>query len=143
MDNHGDSYGRAPDLAGQRAGDLIRAWISGDAGRFASEIESILRDATGAGDAGEEERRNLLRAVALRMKKCPHVFDQPQNAGIELCLNLLGHLVAEETGRAASGWQGTIRYRSRECGSGIGNGSRPRFRLTLAATGMKSTLRMM
>ena len=84
MGNHRDSRGPESDLAGQRAGDLLRAWISGDAERFERELESILSDWAGACDAGEEERRNLLRAVALRMKNCADVFVLPRTAGIDL-----------------------------------------------------------
>jgi hypothetical protein len=93
------------DLVGQRAGDLIRAWISGDSVRFKRELESILSDHAAACDAGQEERRDLLRAVAVRMKNCPDAFGPPKNAGISLCLSLLGHLVAAETGGTQLEWQ--------------------------------------
>ncbi len=122
-------------MAGQRAGELLRAWISGDAGRFEDEVESILRDPSGTCDAGEEERRNLLRAVALRMKNCPDVFGASRKAGIELCLNLLGHLITEESGSAKTGRQGKTKYGRQAPGGGITNGSRPRFRLTCIKMG--------
>jgi hypothetical protein len=127
------------DLAGQRAGDLLRAWVSGDAGRFQHELESILKDATSACDAGEEERRNLLRAVALRMKKCPDVFGLPRKAGIELCLHLLGHLTEEAGGREPE-WAGKARYGSRISGGRIGNNLC--LRLTYTTTGVRSGLRL-
>jgi hypothetical protein len=142
MGNHRDSCGQASDLAGHRAGDLLRAWISGDAGRFAHELESILKDPAGACDAGEEERRNLLKAVALRMKQCPDLFGQTRKAGIELCLNLLGHLVTEETGNTQSGRPGKTGYGSQELGGGIANGNRLCFRMTSTATAIKPTLRL-
>ena len=107
MENRRDSCEQDLDLAGQRAGDLLRAWISGDSRRLEHELESILRDASSPRDAGEEERRHLLRAVAQRMKQFPDVFGSPRKAGIELCLNLLGHLITEEAGNAKPEWAGT------------------------------------
>jgi hypothetical protein len=134
MANRRDSYGQDVDLAGQRAGDLLRAWIAGDAARFEHELESILTGATGACDSGEEERRNLLRAVALRMKKCPDVFGLPRKAAVELCLNLLGHLVMEEACGAPSTWPRTERL--------LAEDRQPCLRLTYAASGTKPRLRL-
>jgi hypothetical protein len=129
MGNQRYSCGPEPDLAGQRAGDLLRAWISGDAGRLENEIESILSDRAGDCDDGEEERANLLRAVALRMKSCPDVFRLPRNASLDLCLNLLGHLVAEESDGAPLGWPRKAK-------------SRAAFRLTRSAGAAKPALRL-
>jgi hypothetical protein len=141
MENRRDSCGREPDLAGQRAGNLLRAWISGDAGRFQREIESTLSDHTRACGAGEEERRNLLRAVAIRLTKCPNVFGLPRTAGLDLCLTLLGHLVAEDTGGTGPEQPEKKGYRSREYRGGTPDGGRLSFPPTCTSTQTKPWLR--
>jgi hypothetical protein len=117
MENRRDSCGREPDLAGQRAGNLLRAWISGDAGRFQREIEST------------------------RLTKCPNVFGLPRTAGLDLCLTLLGHLVAEDTGGTGPEQPEKKGYRSREYRGGTPDGGRLSFPPTCTSTQTKPWLR--
>ena len=85
----------ASSLAGRLAEDLLKAWIAGDRLRIETELESSICVPFDGCDGAEEERRQLLKAVAARMWDCRHL---PENHGqspdVELCLNLLGHLVS-------------------------------------------------
>lgn len=84
-----------PPLSSQLAGDLLRAWRSGDAGLMATELQRSLSVSMDVPDVGEEERRLLLHTVAMRMRTLqpsPRVEDPV----LRVCARLLGHLVHPE-----------------------------------------------
>jgi hypothetical protein len=84
-------------LAGRLAEELLKAWLSGDAGKVNAELERSISVSVEAYDTGEEERRHLLKAVAERMRNCPSLLGRPsRDAALELCVHLLGHLVAPD-----------------------------------------------
>ena len=82
-------------LAGRMAEDLLIAWISGDAVRVHTELERSISVPVEACDAGEEERRRLIKVVAGRMRNCPDLLEShSQSAELKLCVCLLGRLVS-------------------------------------------------
>jgi hypothetical protein len=87
--------GYTSSLAGRLAEDLLRAWIAGDTARVHTELESSISIPVEDCDSAEEERRHLLKAVAGRMWACSDRLDaHNQSPDLELCMNLLGHLVS-------------------------------------------------
>ena len=89
-------------LAGRMAEDLLRAWICGDAVRVHTELERSISVPVEACDAGEGERRRLIKAVAGRMRNCPDLLEsQSQSPELKLCVCLLGRLVSPWPERAA------------------------------------------
>jgi hypothetical protein len=85
----------APSLAGRLAENLLKAWLSGDAVRVHSELErSLSVPVEQAYDTGEQERRQLLQAVAGQMRRCPDLLELgTQSPKLKLYLHLLWHLV--------------------------------------------------
>jgi hypothetical protein len=77
------------------AEDLLIAWISGDAVRVNQELERSISVPIEACDAGEEERRRLIKVVAGRMRNCPDLLEShSQSPELKLCVCLLGRLVS-------------------------------------------------
>jgi len=84
-------------LASRLAGDLLRAWDSGDALKVHAQLEHSIALPFEACDAGEEERRHMLKAVAGRMWKCRDLFEaRLRDPALEVCGQLLGHLAAPD-----------------------------------------------
>jgi hypothetical protein len=80
---------------GTQAEALLRAWMVGDSGRLEAELEKSLSADLPAANDGEEERVQLLRAVAGRMRSCPDPFAPwCVDPGLDLCLDLLTHLIS-------------------------------------------------
>lgn len=81
-------------FAGRLAEDLLKAWVSGDAVKVHAELERSLSVPVEAHDTGEQERRQLLQAVARRMRRYPDLFEPgSQSPELKLYLHLLWHLV--------------------------------------------------
>jgi hypothetical protein len=84
-----------PSLASRLAEDLLKAWVSGDEAKVNAELEHSVSAPFEARDPSEEERRLMLKAVAGRMRKCPDLFEsRSQDAVLEVCVRLLGHLAS-------------------------------------------------
>jgi len=76
------------------AENLLKAWLSGDAVRVHTELARSLSVPVGVYDTGEQERRQLLQAVARRMRGCSDLFEPgSQSPELKLYLHLLWHLV--------------------------------------------------
>jgi hypothetical protein len=87
----------SPSLASRLAEDLLKAWISGDANQVNAELERSYSVPGAVGDFREEERRDLLKAVAGRMRRFPDLLEiRSQDAALSLCVRLLGHLVCPD-----------------------------------------------
>lgn len=85
---------QTPSLAGRLAEDLLKAWLSGNTVKVRVELERSVSVPFEAHDAGEQERRELLKAVAGRMRKYPDLLDgQNEHPEWELYVRLLGHMV--------------------------------------------------
>jgi hypothetical protein len=85
----------SPSLASRLAGDLLRAWVSGDAVKVNAELEHSISAPFEVCDTSEEERRLMLKAVAARMRECPDLFEpKSQDLALAVCVRLLGHLVS-------------------------------------------------
>jgi hypothetical protein len=81
-----------PPLASRLAGELLKAWFTGDAARVHLELERSLTVPAGADDMGEQERRQLLRVVAKRMRHCPDLLEPcSQSPELSVCVRLLWH----------------------------------------------------
>jgi len=86
-----------PSLAGRLAEDLLKAWLSGDAVQVHTELERSLTVPLEARDTGEQERRNLLQAVAKRMTMCPDLFEvRAESPALDLYAHLLWHMVTRD-----------------------------------------------
>jgi hypothetical protein len=86
----------SPSLAGRLAEDLLRAWLSGNALKVRAELERSISIPAEVYDTGEQERRDLLKAVAGRMRKYPDLLEvenQNRHPEWELYVRLLGHMV--------------------------------------------------
>ena len=84
----------SPSLAGRLAEDLLKAWLSGNAAKVRAELERSISIPVEMRDTGEQERRDLLKAVAGRMRKYPDLPDaQSVHPEWELYMRLLGHMV--------------------------------------------------
>jgi hypothetical protein len=70
------------------AKDLLRAWSSRDAARMDAELRRTLSVSVEVDDLGEEERRNVLHAVATRM-----ATRTQEDPIVDTCVKLLEHLV--------------------------------------------------
>lgn len=89
------------------AGALLRAWVRGDRPALAAELDRSSRTPTEQQDAGEEERLEMLAAIAARMKAYRDPFATgDRDAGIGVCLKMLSHLAGPTMhGRAnCAGW---------------------------------------
>lgn len=85
----------SPSLAGQLAEDLLKAWLSGNALKVRAELERSISIPVEVFDTGEQERRDLLKAVAAKMRKYPDLLaveNQNQHPEWELYARLLGHI---------------------------------------------------
>jgi hypothetical protein len=86
----------SPSLASQLAEDLLKAWLSGNALKVRTELERSISIPVEVFDTGEQERRDLLKAVAAKMRKYPDLLEvenQNQHPEWELYARLLGHMV--------------------------------------------------
>jgi hypothetical protein len=86
----------SPSLAGRLAEDLLKAWLSGNAGKVQAELERSISIPVAVYDTGEQERRDLLKAVAARLRKYPDLLDvqgQSEHPEWALYVRLLGHMV--------------------------------------------------
>ena len=86
----------SPSLAGRLAEELLKAWLSGNPAKVNAELERSISVPLEADDAGEQERRDLLKAVAGQMKKRAALLEAPCQAHHpkwELYMRLLGHMV--------------------------------------------------
>ena len=64
-----------PSLAGRLAENLLKAWLSADAAKVSTELERSIAVPVEAHDTFEQERRQLLQAVASQMRKCPGLLE--------------------------------------------------------------------
>jgi len=81
-------------LAGRLAEELLKAWLSGDVGKIHAEFERCMSVPVEAHDTGEQERRQLLQAVAGRMMTCSDLLEIGNDVpNLELLVQLLGHMV--------------------------------------------------
>jgi len=79
-----------PSLAGRLAEDLLKAWLSADTVKIQSEVERSLAAPADARDTGEQERRQLLQAVANRMRNRPDLIgSRGQTPEMSMCAHLL------------------------------------------------------
>jgi hypothetical protein len=74
---------------------LLRAWVSGEPAKVKAELEHAISLPFGPCDTVEEERRQMLQAVAGRMRTCPDLFaSRNLDPVLEVCVRLLSHLVS-------------------------------------------------
>jgi hypothetical protein len=86
----------SPSLAGRLAEDLLKAWLSGNPIKVHAELERSISIPVDVRDTGEQERRDLLKAVAGRLRKYPDLLDvqsQTEHPEWALYVRLLGHMV--------------------------------------------------
>lgn len=77
-------------LAGCLAENLLEAWLSADPVKIQRELERSISAPLEARDTGEQERRQVLHAVASRMSRCPDLLE----AGTQTPeMNLYTHLL--------------------------------------------------
>jgi hypothetical protein len=75
------------------AGALLRAWVRGDRPALAVELDRSSRTPTDRQDTGEEERLQMLGAIAARMKAYPDpLAASGRDLEIGVCVKLLSHL---------------------------------------------------
>lgn len=80
-------------LAGRLAENLLKAWLSADAVKVRTELERSIAVPVEAHDTFEQERRQLLQAVANRMRKCPGLFEPRRpSPEVDLYTHLLFNL---------------------------------------------------
>jgi hypothetical protein len=79
-----------PSLAGWLAENLLKAWLSADTAKIQTELERSITAPLKAHDTGEQERRQLLHAVANRMRNRPDLLG-PGSETPEM--NLYAHLL--------------------------------------------------
>lgn len=81
----------------------MKAWFTGDAAKVHLELERSLTVPAGADDTGEQERRQLLRVVAKRMRRCPDLLEPcSQSPELNLCVRLLWHTAFSDAHLAGS-----------------------------------------
>ena len=85
----------SPSLAGQLAEDLLKAWLSGDQTDVYAQLERSVSVPAEVADTNEQERRQLLQAVAGRMQSRADLLDaRHESAQLDLYIHLLGHMVS-------------------------------------------------
>jgi len=80
------------------AKSLLDVWLSGDHGRLHRELDRVSRISLNAGDEEEDDRVELLKSIAMRMKESPDLFaarDESPRAGV--WFDLLHHLSEESS----------------------------------------------
>jgi hypothetical protein len=84
-----------PSLAGRLAEDLLKAWLSGDELDVHAQLERSVSVSSEVDDTNEQERRQLLKAVAVRMSERDDLLDhRGESPQLELYIHLLGHMVS-------------------------------------------------
>ncbi|HUP04084.1 MAG TPA: hypothetical protein VMU19_08845 [Bryobacteraceae bacterium] len=84
-------------LAARLADNLLKAWLTGDTAGLHDELEHSAAIPAETRDAGEQERRWLLQAVARRMMQFPNELDSlSQSPQMELCIRLLWHMAPKD-----------------------------------------------
>jgi len=84
------SVQQSPSLAGRLAENLLKAWLSADTVKIQTELERSISAPDESPDTGEQERRQLLHAVASRMRNRPDLLG-PGSQTPEM--NLYAHLL--------------------------------------------------
>ena len=81
-------------MAGHLAEELLKAWLSGDVTKMNAEFERCMSLPVDTYDTGEQERRQLLQAVAGRMMHCSDPLElREETPNLDLLMQLLGHIV--------------------------------------------------
>ncbi len=82
-------------LSRQLAEALLKAWLSADPVDVDAQLELSCSIALDVDDSNEQERRQLLRSVAVRMRHTPDLIEDGRpTAQLELYIHLLGHMVS-------------------------------------------------
>jgi len=85
------------------AGALLRAWVKGDRPALDAELDRSSQTTNGACDSEEDERLQMLNAIAVRMKGCVDPFASgATDVGISVCLKLLSHLAGASAPRRST-----------------------------------------
>jgi hypothetical protein len=84
-----------PSLAGRLAEDLLKAWLSGDEQNVHAQLARSASIPSDVEDTNEQERRQLLKAVAARMREREDLLDhRRESPQLDLYIHLLGHMVS-------------------------------------------------
>jgi hypothetical protein len=80
------------------AKSLLDVWLSGDHARLRRELDHVSRVTRVADNEDEDDRVELLRSIAVRMKESPDLFAaRAENPRIGIWFDLLHHLSAESS----------------------------------------------
>jgi hypothetical protein len=85
------------------AKSLLDVWLSGDPARLRQELDRVSGASSIPGDEDGEDRVELLKSIAMRMKESPDLFatcDESPRAGV--WFDLLHHLSVVPIGSAES-----------------------------------------
>jgi hypothetical protein len=80
---------------------LLDVWLSGDHARLRQELDRVSRDSLIScdlisRDEDEDDRVELLKSIAMRMKESPDLFaTRGENPRVGVWFDLLHHLSAE------------------------------------------------
>ena len=80
------------------AGAILRAWVNGDVNRLRAEWSRTMSYVDPEDNGVDAEHRLLLRSIVARMRRCRNLFAQrDEDPGLDLCIDLLAHLVSHQT----------------------------------------------
>jgi len=80
------------------AKSLLDVWLSGDRARLHQELDRVSRVSLIPNDGNEDDRVELLKSIAMRMKESPDLFaSRDESARVGVWFDLLHHLSAESS----------------------------------------------
>jgi hypothetical protein len=78
------------------AKSLLDVWLSGDHARLRQELDRVSGASLISSDEDEDDRVELLKSIAMRMKESPDLFaSRGENPRVGTWFDLLHHLSAE------------------------------------------------
>ena len=78
------------------AKSLLDVWLSGDHARLRQELDHVSRVSLISSDEDEDDRVELVKSIAMRMKESPDLFaTRGENPRVGIWFDLLNHLSAE------------------------------------------------
>ena len=90
--------------ATQRAEAILRAWVAGNWGQLDTELHQVAELSSEASSGLEEERLELLKALAVQLNSStPWSTGDPNDVRLRLCAKLLQNLIVEQHGCSQPG----------------------------------------
>ena len=78
------------------AKSLLDVWLSGDHARLRQELDHVSRVSLISNNEDEDDRVELLKSIAMRMKESPNLFaTRDESPRVGIWFDLLHHLSAE------------------------------------------------